>query len=104
MFDLEPIDLGGGAVGSKVSYALDWEPLTLMGRLFGARLARQAGEVVGKRILEAVAFAKGTRATHFDLPPPECPTARASGRRRSPPTSIAAPTATALAGRWPTAC
>jgi class 3 adenylate cyclase len=44
-----------------------------MGRLFGARLARQAGEVVGKRILEAVAFAKGARATHFDLAPPELP-------------------------------
>jgi class 3 adenylate cyclase len=73
VFDLEPTDLGGGATGSKVSYALDWEPLTLMGRLFGARLARQAGEVVGKRILEAVAFAKGARATHFDLAPPELP-------------------------------
>ncbi|MDX6344779.1 MAG: hypothetical protein QOH87_4917 [Trebonia sp.] len=69
VFDLEP----DGAGGSKVSYALDWEPLTLMGRLFGARLARQAGEVVGKRILEAVAFAKGARATHFDLAPPELP-------------------------------
>ncbi len=73
VFDLEPIDLGGGAVGSQVSYALEWEPLTLVGRLFGARLARQAGEVVGKRILEAVAFAKGERATPFDLPPPELP-------------------------------
>ena len=73
VFDLEPVDLPGGAVGSKVSYALDWEPLTLMGRLFGARLARQAGEVVGKRILEAVGFAKGARATHFDLAPPELP-------------------------------
>jgi class 3 adenylate cyclase len=73
VFDLEPVELPGGIVGSKVSYALDWEPLTLMGRLFGARLARQAGEVVGKRILEAVAFAKGARATHFDLAPPELP-------------------------------
>jgi hypothetical protein len=71
VFDLEPIDLGGGAFGSKVSYALEWEPLTLMGRLFGARLARQAGEVVGKRILEAVAFAKGERVSHFDLALPE---------------------------------
>jgi hypothetical protein len=44
-----------------------------MGRLFGARLARQAGEVVGKRILEAVAFAKGERKSHFDLAPPELP-------------------------------
>ena len=73
VFDLEPVGLPDGAVGSKVSYALDWEPLTLMGRLFGARLARQAGEVVGKRILEAAAFAKGARATHFDLAPPELP-------------------------------
>ena len=30
-----------------------------MGRLFGARLAKQAGGAVEKRILEAVAFAKG---------------------------------------------
>jgi len=74
VFDLEPANLpGSSAGGSKVSYALDWEPLTLMGRLFGARLARQAGEVVGRRILEAVAFAKGARATHFDLAPPELP-------------------------------
>jgi hypothetical protein len=43
VFDLDP----DGSGGSKVSYALDWEPLTLMGRLFGARLARQAGETVG---------------------------------------------------------
>jgi class 3 adenylate cyclase len=69
VFDLEP----DGAGGSKVSYALEYEPLTFMGRLFGARLAAQAGEIVGKRILEAVAFAKGARATHFDLPPPELP-------------------------------
>jgi hypothetical protein len=69
VFDLEP----DGAGGSKVSYALEWEPLTLVGRLFGARLARQAGEVVGKRILEGVAFAKGARATHFDLAPPDLP-------------------------------
>ena len=32
-----------------------------MGRLFGKRLAKQAGGVVEKRILEAVAFAKGER-------------------------------------------
>ena len=73
VFDLEPIDLGGGECGSKVSYALEYEPLTLTGRLFGARLARQAGGVVEKRILEAVAFAKGERTTWFDLKPPELP-------------------------------
>ncbi len=69
VFDLEP----DGAGGSRVSYALEYEPLTLMGRLFGARLAAQAGGVVEKRILEAVAFAKGERATFFDLPAPELP-------------------------------
>ena len=68
VFDIEP---EGG--GSKVSYALEWEPLTC-GRPPVRRAAgRQAGEVVGKRMLEAVAFAKGERATMFDLPPPELP-------------------------------
>ncbi|MBI2735085.1 MAG: hypothetical protein HYX38_00800 [Rhodospirillales bacterium] len=69
IFDLE----SDGRGGSKVSYALEYEPLTLTGRLFGARLARQAGGVVEKRILEAVAFAKGERATWFDIAPPELP-------------------------------
>ncbi|TAJ40112.1 MAG: hypothetical protein EPO55_10245 [Reyranella sp.] len=69
VFDLEP----DGAGGSRVSYALEWEPLTLMGRLFGKRLAEQAGAAVGKRILEAVAFAKGERPTFFELPAPELP-------------------------------
>jgi class 3 adenylate cyclase len=69
VFDIEP----DGKGGSKVTYALEYEPLTLTGRLFGARLARQAGGIVEKRILEAVAFAKGERATWFDIPPPELP-------------------------------
>jgi class 3 adenylate cyclase len=69
VFDLEP----DGKGGSRVSYALEYEPLTLTGRLFGARLARQAGGVVEKRILEAVAFAKGERPTWFDIAPPELP-------------------------------
>jgi class 3 adenylate cyclase len=73
VFDLEPTALPDGKVGSKVSYALEYEPLTWVGRLFGARLARQAGGVVGKRVLEAVAFAKGERATYFDLPLPALP-------------------------------
>jgi class 3 adenylate cyclase len=59
--------------GSKVSYALEWEPLTWIGRLSGKKLAEQAGGVVGKRVVEAVAFAKGERPTMFDLPPPELP-------------------------------
>jgi class 3 adenylate cyclase len=69
VFDLE----ADGAGGSKVTYTLEYEPLTLMGRLFGARLARQAGGVVSKRILEAVDFAKGNRATWFDMAPPDLP-------------------------------
>jgi class 3 adenylate cyclase len=69
VFDLEP----DGQGGSKVSYALEYEPLTLTGRLFGARLAKQAGGVVEKRILEAVAFAKGERPTWFDIAPPDLP-------------------------------
>ena len=69
VFDLEP----DGKGGSRVSYALEYEPLTLTGRLFGARLAKQAGGVVEKRILEAVGFAKGERPTWFDIAPPELP-------------------------------
>ena len=39
--------------GSKVSYALEWEPLTFVGRLFGKKLAEQAGAAVEKRVLQA---------------------------------------------------
>ena len=73
VFDLEP----DGKGGSHVTYALEWEPLSLVGRAFGARLAAQAGEAVGKRTLEAVAFARRDegvdRLTPFELPPPELP-------------------------------
>jgi class 3 adenylate cyclase len=69
VFDLE----SDGKGGSRVTYALEWEPLSLVGRAFGARLAAQAGNAVGKRTLEAVAFARGERPTPFELPPPELP-------------------------------
>jgi class 3 adenylate cyclase len=73
VFDLEP----DGKGGSRVSYALEWEPLTVVGRVFGARLAAQAGENVAKRVLEAVAFARGDNAsdrlTPFVLAEPELP-------------------------------
>lgn len=73
VFELKP----NGAGGSYVSYALEWEPLTLVGRVFGARLANQAGENVGRRVLEAVAFARGEHAgerlTPFVLPDPVLP-------------------------------
>jgi class 3 adenylate cyclase len=68
VFDIEP---EGG--GSKVSYALEWEPLTLVGRLFGKKLAAQAGAAVEKRVMQAVAFAKGERETCFDIAPPLLP-------------------------------
>ncbi len=68
VFDIEP-----EGAGSKVSYALEWEPLTLMGRMFGKKLAAQAAGVVEKRVLEAVAFVKGERQTWFDSAPPELP-------------------------------
>jgi class 3 adenylate cyclase len=62
-----------GSGSSQVSYALEWEPLTFMGRLFGKKLAEQAGGAVGKRVLQAVAFAAGERDTVFELPPPALP-------------------------------
>ena len=64
------------AGGSKVSYALEWEPLTLVGRLFGARLADRRARWSSKRMLQAVAFAKGERADHV-----RPAAARAAGRR-----------------------
>ena len=68
IFELEP-----EGEGSRVSYTLVWEPLTLIGRLFGEWLARQAGAAVERRMLEAVAFLRGNRPTYFDLPPPALP-------------------------------
>ncbi|MBS0538938.1 MAG: hypothetical protein JSR47_09295, partial [Proteobacteria bacterium] len=59
--------------GSRVTYTLEWEPLTLVGRFFGAKLAAQAGAAIEKRVLSAVAFIKGERPTMFDLPPPTLP-------------------------------
>ena len=44
IFSLEP-----EGDGSRVAYALEWEPLTLVGRVFGRKLARQAGEAIEKR-------------------------------------------------------
>jgi class 3 adenylate cyclase len=68
VFDIEP-----DGAGSKVSHALEWQPLTWVGRLMGKRLAAQAGAAVGRRVLEAASYAKGERATLFELPPPRLP-------------------------------
>ncbi len=59
--------------GSKVTYTLEWEPLTLVGRVFGKKLARQAGAAIEKRVLSAVAFVNGARPTMFDMPAPILP-------------------------------
>lgn len=73
VFDLKP----DGKGGSHVTYALEWEPLSVVGRVFGARLAAQAGEAVGRRVVEAIGFARGDfagkRLTPFELPPPQLP-------------------------------
>ncbi|CAM3052103.1 adenylate/guanylate cyclase domain-containing protein [Mycobacterium intermedium] len=73
VFDLE----SDGQGGSSITYALEWEPLNLVGRLFGARLATQAGENLIKRIQEALTFARGDnrdeRITPFVLPEPQLP-------------------------------
>jgi len=68
VFDLEP-----EGEGSKVTYALEWEPLTIVGRVFGKKLAKQAGAAIEKRVLTAVDFIKGGRPTMFDLPLPVLP-------------------------------
>ncbi len=68
VFDIEP-----EGSGSKVSYSLEWEPLTFVGRLFGKKLAAQAGGMVEKRVMEAVAFTKGELDTYFDIAQPKLP-------------------------------
>lgn len=73
VFDLEADDNGG----SRITYALEWEPLNLVGRVFGARLATQAGENLIGRIREALEYARGDhtgeRMTPFALPEPQLP-------------------------------
>ena len=59
---------------ARVSYALEWEPLTLIGRLFGARLAEQAGGCGGEaHAARPSPSPSGERPTMFDMPPPELP-------------------------------
>ena len=68
IFDIEP-----EGEGSRISYTLAWQPLTFVGRFFGERLAKQAGAAIERRVLEAVAYAKGESPTFFALPPPPLP-------------------------------
>lgn len=60
-------------VGSRVTYALQWEPLTWIGRLTGRRLTEKAGTAVKRRVEEAASFLRGERPTAFDFPPPAPP-------------------------------
>jgi len=56
---------------TRVSYALEWEAMGLVGRLFGARLAAQSGAAVEKRILHAAEFLRGLQPARFEMPPPK---------------------------------
>ncbi|MGE0153970.1 MAG: adenylate/guanylate cyclase domain-containing protein [Reyranellaceae bacterium] len=63
--------------GSIVTYAFDAEPQTLLGRLMGDRLLRQAGAIIERLAGEAVGFLKGASPTMFAFePPPPAPAAR----------------------------
>lgn len=64
---LRPDDQGG----TVVDYAFDAEPATLLGRVMGDRLMRQAGEIIERLAGEAVGFAQGQRAAMFDYQPPQ---------------------------------
>jgi class 3 adenylate cyclase len=59
--------------GTRVSYALTWEPLGAVGHLLGARLASQSGAAVEKRVLQAAEFLRGARPTVYEFPPPRLP-------------------------------
>ena len=82
VFDLEP----DGKGGRKVSYALEWEPLTLIGRLFGARLAaRRARRSASASWRPSPCAGLGASARRrSSCRRPNCPTARASGPGRWP--------------------
>jgi hypothetical protein len=59
--------------GSRVTYAVEWEPRSVIGRMLGNLVAAQVGASVEKRYRQAVDFLKGERPTMFDLPPPRLP-------------------------------
>jgi class 3 adenylate cyclase len=57
--------------GSKVVYALQWEPMTWLGKLAGLRLARNSGRLIETRVLEGAAFLRGEQPQMFAFAPPE---------------------------------
>jgi len=70
-------EIDAEGAGSRVSYGLQWEPLTWLGRLTGRRLTEKAGAAVKQRVEEAAAFLRGERPTAFDFPPPAPPSGAA---------------------------
>ena len=56
--------------GSKVTYAFEAQPATLLGRLTGDSLMRKAGAIIERLAKEAVSFLKGQSETMFDFAPP----------------------------------
>lgn len=61
-----------GKGGTVVDYAFDAEPATLLGKLMGDRLMRQAGAIIERLAGEAVGFLKGDggQGFAFEAPPP----------------------------------
>ncbi len=63
--------------GSKVTYAFEAQPATLLGRLMGESLMRKAGAIIERLAREGVNFLKGQSETVFDFaPPPAAPGTR----------------------------
>lgn len=57
--------------GSKVTYTLEAEPATMMGKLLGNTLLRKTGEIIERLAREAVGFVKGEREAQFDFAAPQ---------------------------------
>jgi class 3 adenylate cyclase len=59
--------------GSKVTYAFEAQPATLLGRLTGDSLMRKAGAIIERLAKEAVGFLKGQSDEMFDFAAPTPP-------------------------------
>ena len=57
--------------GSKVTYTLEAEPATMMGKLLGNTLLRKTGEIIERLARDAVGFVKGEREAQFDFAAPQ---------------------------------
>ncbi|MGE0658748.1 MAG: adenylate/guanylate cyclase domain-containing protein [Reyranellaceae bacterium] len=59
--------------GSKVTYALEAEPATLLGRLLGNVALSKTGEIIERLAREAARYVRGERNEVFDYTAPEPP-------------------------------